>query len=201
MFLWNANKKKIATMAIMVFSVSFFGVSYWQHHKHLEDQMVANNFQLIISAMATGDLLTVKNQANNLIKFSNRTPYPRLSALFLAKLAVINNNLEEAEHNLSLITKQTNKDQIWHIANLRLIKILLLQNKLNEAEAIKNSMEHNLPKSFISRYQELFGDLLLAKNQPQKANFLYRESVKNLPQQIPTTLIDLKIADTDLEND
>ena len=77
---------------------------------------------------------------------------------------------------------------------------IFLQNKLSEVEEIKNSIENKIPESFYSKYQELFGDLLVAKNQKTAANLLYRDAVKHLPQQIPTTLLDLKITETDMEN-
>ena len=198
MFWWQTNGKKFSILVLSLI-VSFSIVKYWQHHKYVVDQRVAKNYQVMVTAMSNNDLTTVKTQGTNLIKFNNRTPYPRLAALFLAKLAIIDNDLELAATNLRLVTKYKNQDQIWHIANLRLIKVLLLQSKFNEIENIKNTIEHKLPKAFASRYQELFGDLLLAKNQKHEANLLYREAVKNLPQQIPTTFLDLKITETDLE--
>ena len=199
MFWWRTNSKKISILVLSLI-ISFGIIKYWQHHKDLEDQRIAKNYQIVLTAMSVNDLVTVRAQCTNLIKFSNRTPYPRWAALFLAKLAEVDNDLEQAAIHLNWIVKHKNQDQLWHIANLRLIKVLLLQNKFSEVENIKNNIEHKLPRSFASRYQELFGDLLLAKNQKHDANMLYREAVKNLPQQIPTVLLDLKITETDTES-
>ena len=199
MYLWQTGGKQIGILALIMV-LGLVVVKYWQHHKQVEDQLVAKNYQIMLSAMSKDDLVTVKNQGIELMKINSHTPYPRFAALFLTKLAEVDNDLETAANHLRWITKQAHKDPIWHIANLRLIKILLLQNKLSEVEEIKNSIENKIPESFYSKYQELYGDLLVAKNQKTAANLLYRDAVKHLPQQIPTTLLDLKITETDMEN-
>lgn len=200
MLLYKNNIKIF--IAVIVSGLLTVGIiKYWQYNNHLEDQLLVKNFQLVLNAMSMGDETTVKNQSLDLIKFGNRTPYPRLAALFLAKIAFNHNDLELAEKNLNFVVQQHKKDPIWHIANLRLIKILLLQNKLPAVEKIKDNMQHDLPKSFASKYQELFGDLLLAKNDKQQANLLYQEAIKNLPEYIPSTLLDFKINSINIEND
>lgn len=200
MLLYKNNIKIfIATIvsALLVLGI----IKYWQYNNHLEDQRIAKNFQIILTAMSMGDETTVKNQSLDLIKFGNRTPYPRLAALFLAKIAFAHNDLEVSEKHLNFVVQQNKKDPIWHIANLRLIKILLLQNKLQAVEKIKDNVERNLPKSFASKYQELFGDFLVAKNDKQQANLLYQEAIRNLPEYIPSTMLDFKINSTNIEND
>lgn len=200
MLLYKKNSKIVIMLITITIILSFCIIKYCQHHKNFEDQLIAKNFQIILSAMLSGDVITVKNQSNDLIKFGNRTPYPRLAALFLAKLAFSNNDLDEAAKFLNLVVQRKVIDPIWHIANLKLIKVLLLQNKLTEVENIKNSIEHKLPMSFASSYQELFGDLLLAKNDKQNANVLYLKAINNFPKQLPTTLLELKINSTNVES-
>jgi predicted negative regulator of RcsB-dependent stress response len=199
MFWWRTNGKKIGSLVLsLIIGLGIF--KYCQHHRYVEDQMVAGDYQTMSTAMFTNDLITVKTQGAKLIKYSNRTPYPRLAALFLAKAAFVDNDLDQAVAHLRWVINNGKQDQLWHIANLRLIKLLLLQNKLTEVETIKNNIEHKLPKGFTGRYQELFGDFLLAKNQKQEANMLYREAIQNLPQQISTVLLDLKVTETDTES-
>lgn len=193
-------KNKFFIAAIFSILLLFGIIKYWQHNNYIKDQRIAKNFQIILTAMFMGDETTVKNQSLDLIKFGNRTPYPRLASLFLAKIAFNNNDLETAEKNLSFVVQQNKQDPIWHIANLRLIKVLLLQNKLQEVETIKSNIEHNVPKSFASKYQELFGDLLLAKNDIKQANLLYQEAINNLPQYMPSTMLDFKLNSTNIEN-
>lgn len=165
---------------------------------HYQDQLVAKNFQTMLFSMSINDVITAKTHGNELLKYSNRTPYPRLSALLLAKLSVIENNLDEAVSKLNLIVKQKKKDSIWHMANLRLAKVLLLQNKLSDA---KNILENGMAqKEFSSQYHELKGDLLFAEQKLAEANKEYTESLKELPQQVIAPWLDLKITETSIED-
>lgn len=195
-----STRVKIFSILIII----FFGIfKYWQHHMQYQDQLVAKNFQTMLFAMSINDTVTARTHGAELLKYSNRTPYPRLAALLLAKLSVIENNLNEAVNKLNLIVtqnelnkknKKDKRDPIWHLANLRLAKVLLLQNKLSD---VKNVLETGMVnQEFSSVYHELNGDLLVAEQKLKEANQAYNEAVKNLPQQINAPWLDLKITDT-----
>lgn len=166
--------------------------SYWRHHRNYQDLLANKNFNMILYAMSVNDNLTVKNNAMELLKYSNRTPYSRLAGLMLAKVFIMENNLIEAEKILNLVFhKQNTKDSIWHLANLRLIKVLLLQNKFSEAE--KNINLGMVAKKFMVSYQELLGDVLVANNKLAEANVQYQQAINNLPENTLAPWLQLKI--------
>ncbi len=166
--------------------------SYWRHHRNYQDLLANKIFDIVLYAMSVNDNLTVKNNAMELLKYSNRTPYSRLAGLMLAKVFIMENNLIEAEKILNLVFhKQNTKDSIWHLANLRLIKVLLLQNKFSEAE--KNINLGIAAKKFMVSYQELLGDLLVANNKLADANVQYQQAINNLPENTLAPWLQLKI--------
>ena len=198
----NSYFANISTMRIKICLISiviiFVVIKYWQHHKFHEDRLVAQNYQTMLQAISVSDFVTVKTYGAELLKYSNRTPYPRLAALLLAKVFMLEDNLDEAAIRLNFVVNKKKKDEIWHLANLRLAKVLLLQNKLSDAKKI---LEIGMTqKKFSGRYQELQGDLLFADHKLMEANKEYQDALKNLPKQVAVPWLDLKITETALED-
>jgi predicted negative regulator of RcsB-dependent stress response len=195
-FFNHLSIKKIVIYCIILASF-FVGINYYKHHINYYNELAAQKFDTMMYAMYNNDSATVDTHGKELLMYSDRTPYPRLAAILLAKVYIEDNKFDQAIEKLELVTKR-NKDQnkrdfIWHIANLRLIKVLLIQGKLEEATKYLNT--GMVDKQFDSRYHELKGDLLLISNNKEAANLEYSMALQGLPSQSIAPWLDLKIAD------
>jgi predicted negative regulator of RcsB-dependent stress response len=183
---------------LLIILVSFGIMKYCWHHRQYQDELAVKKFKIMSYAMSVGDLITANTHGVELLNYSNRTPYPRIAAIFLAKILIVENKLDEAVNNLRLVINQRKKDSIWHIANLRLAKVLLMQNNLSEA---KNVLTLGIAeKKFSSRYHELQGDVLFANQELKAANQEYTKALNNLPQQFIAPWLNLKVAETAIDD-
>lgn len=192
--------KNIFIWLLIIISITFAGFKYISHYKNYKDLAANQKFNVLLLGLEQNDNVTVKLHAKDLLTYSDRTPYPRLGGILLAKVLVTENNLTEAESLLnSIIARGNFNDEIWHLANLRLAKILLMQKKLDlAAKAIKQGLKLN---KFTAKYQELNGDLLLANNQVIDAHQFYQQAAQNLlQQQIISPWLDLKIKETMMDD-
>jgi predicted negative regulator of RcsB-dependent stress response len=190
-----ANISVLRISVYLLIIAGCFGIiKYWRHHLNYQDALAVKKFNFMSYAMSIGDTLTADTYGKELLDYSNRTPYPRLAAVFLAKILMMQNNLDEAAKKLYFVVNQNNKDPIWHLANLKLAKVLLTQNKLSEA---KNILSRGISeKSFSSMYHELQGDLFLANKELTAANLEYNQALKDLPEKAIAPWLDLKILET-----
>jgi predicted negative regulator of RcsB-dependent stress response len=188
--LYGTRIKIYAILTVVIIAV----VQYWHHHKNHANKLAAQKFNMALVAMSANDFLTAKNHNKELLKYSDSTPYPKLAALMLAKIFVQEDNLAAAISTLQTVVDKKSKDNIWHIANLRLIKVLLLANQPKEAQ---NYLALGIKdQKFSSLYYERQGDIFLAKEELNQANNSYHKAVKALPEQTHAAWLDLKIADT-----
>ena len=112
--------------------------------------------------------------SNQLINNYADTPYAALASLALAKAEYENDNIEVATMQLQLAVKHANNDAVKQIANLRLSRIYIEQKKYDEAAAILN-MSHDAVLD--AQYEELKGDLYLAKGDSAQARTAYDKAL------------------------
>jgi len=112
--------------------------------------------------------------ADKLVADYSDTPSAALVSLAIAKYEFEKNNVDAAVIKLQWVIANANDEEIQNIARLRLVRIMLLQNKYDEAEKWL-SAKH--PPAFSSRYEELRGDLYLARGEIDQARIAYDKAI------------------------
>jgi predicted negative regulator of RcsB-dependent stress response len=111
---------------------------------------------------------------NQLINKYADTPYAALSALALAKSEYEKDNIEAATAQLELAKKYADDEVIIQTANLRLVSIYIEQGKYEEASTLLNA-SHD--KAYDAHYEELRGDLHMAKGEKAQARMAYDKAI------------------------
>lgn len=197
-WIWYHKKPLIWFLMLLLLLAGLF--KYVQHYNKHQDIAVNQKFHVLLYAISINDNLTAKMHAEKVLAYSDRTPYPRLAGILLAKVHLIENDLIAAAKVLnSVIARKKQQDQVFELANLRLAKVLLLQNKLVEAEKI---IARGLASGrFNSKYQELSGDLLVISNKLNEANLKYKQALQNLPENTMAPWLELKLQQTASDQD
>ena len=195
---WDIYGTRIKVYALLTI-VILCGTQYWRHHVNYNNKVAAQKFQMALLAMSMHDVVTAKNHSQEVLSYSGSTPYPKLAALMLAKILIEENKLPDAINTLRAVVDKQATDNIWHLANLRLIKALLLAGKTEEAEVYINKGIKD--KKFASLYHERQGDMFVANQELTKANKAYALAATELPGQVHSAWLDLKIADTNISGD
>jgi predicted negative regulator of RcsB-dependent stress response len=102
------------------------------------------------------------------------TPYAALVSLAQAKYEFEHGNIDSALMHLRWASENSTESDVQHVANLRLARILIAQKKYDEAEAVLLAA---YPSAFTAGYEELKGDLYVAKGEIGQARVAYDKAI------------------------
>ena len=114
------------------------------------------------------------NKADVIRNDYSDTPYAALVSMAQAKYEYEKGDAEAALMHLRWASEHAKEVDVQHVANLRLARILLAQKKYDEAESILLA-DH--PAGFSAGYEELKGDLYVAKGEIAQARVAYDKAI------------------------
>lgn len=170
---WKDNYFSLIA-GIVIGAVVLAGYKYWTESKQNQAQQASVIYSKILSSSNDKAKNTEILQAD----FSG-TPYAALATLLLAKDNVNNNEIEKAILQLKWVIDNNNDEGIQHLAQQRLARIYLSKNNIESAEALIKGVKAN---GFATGYNEIRGDINLAKNLPVQAKENYRLALSSLAQ-------------------
>ena len=170
---WKDNAVSLIA-GIVIGIIVIAGFRYWTETKKSQAQQASVIYSVIL---ASGND-KAKNTEILKADFSS-TPYAALAVLLLAKDYVDNNMIEKAISQLKWVVDNNHDDGIQHIAQQRLARLYLAQNNIESAEALIAGIKAS---SFSAAYNEIRGDINLAKNLPVQAKENYRLALTALKQ-------------------
>jgi predicted negative regulator of RcsB-dependent stress response len=174
--------------------IVIFGWRFYQRHKTRVGQAAS-----IVYTRMTIDILNNQwqdaiEQANLLRKDFARTPYAKIAALTLAKHAVLQHNLDEAVAQLHWAAKHASSSIIEQLANLRLARVYITQNKMPEALKL---LTHVKGQSLAGLVAETKGDAYVKLGQRDEAREMYQLALKEIPQADKIRpILQMKLSDT-----
>ena len=172
---WKEN----ATSLILGVSIGAMSLGGWSYYVESKNDHRNEASDIYIS-------LAKQVQANNIddasIKKADQltteyadTPYAALSSLTMATYEFNKGNADEAITRLQWIDKNAREEEIKHIARLRLAGIFISQKKYDDAQAWL-TLEH--PAAFNARYEELKGDVFVARGEIEQARIAYDKAIE-----------------------
>ncbi|GAC1304497.1 MAG: YfgM family protein [Steroidobacteraceae bacterium] len=170
-----------------------FGYRFYDTRRNDIALRAAGEFQEISAALATNDEARVKQAAAALIKEYPASPYADQAKLVLARMAVDSGKLADARAPLTDVMNDSKDDELKHIARLRLARVLIADNKADQALQM---LTVAAPGAFAGSYHEVRGDAFYAKNDTQGAITEYKAALASGDPASPESgLLQLKMAD------
>ena len=102
------------------------------------------------------------------------TPYAALASMAQARFEYENGQADAALTHLRWASENASEIDVQHVARLRLARILIAQKQYDEAETILLA-EH--PSGFDAGYEELKGDLFVARGDVAQARVAYEKAI------------------------
>ena len=171
---WKEN----GTSLIVGLFVGVSGLFGWRYYVDQNNSHAMQASDLYMQVMQSAALNSVDDKTidinNKLINEFSDTPYAALSSLALAKSEYEKSNIDAATAQLEIAVKHASNDVIKQIANLRLAKVYIEQSKYDEALALL-SLSH--AAAYDAQYEELKGDLYLAKGDMALARAAYDKAI------------------------
>jgi predicted negative regulator of RcsB-dependent stress response len=134
------------------------GDLYYQVAEHVNNKREA-------AAMEITDKLITEYKA---------TPYSSMASLLMARYEYEQSRIEEATKQLDWVVKNSGQPELQNIARLRLARVHLASKEYDLAESL---LTVNHPAAFDAVFEELKGDIYLAKNQLAEARIAYDKAI------------------------
>lgn len=171
---WKEN----STSLVVGLFLGVSGLFGWRYYVDQNNFHAVQASDLYMQVMQSAALNTVDDKIidinNKLINEFSDTPYAALSSLALAKAEYEKDNIDGAIAQLELAVKHASDDVIKQIASLRLVKTYIEQSKYDEALVLLN-LPH--AAAYDSQYEELKGDLYMAKGDVALARTAYDKAI------------------------
>lgn len=177
----------LGTMLGIIFAiVASIGWHYWQQARENNAVNATIQYESLLNAsMSKSNIATVESIAKGLLQNYPQTPYASLAALQLAKQAVNQNNLLEAETKLMWVIQHGKSGSLRAVARIRLARVLLAENQPEHALKILDENDNSVyqPRVLEEKGDILFhlGNLSSALQNYLAAEKLFSESAIDQP--------------------
>jgi predicted negative regulator of RcsB-dependent stress response len=195
--------QKLFAIVITIVVISVVSGGYWRHHTQVQSVQASDLYQEMLAADFQQQHDSVVVKGKKLMDEFSDTPYSQLAALLLAKGAVAEDSLDKAEEYLHWVIKQSaSKDLSRHIATERLARVM--QQRGNTDAALTMMLAAKADSAYETLFQEIIGDLYLAKGDLKQAKAAYINAITKVPTgaQIPLLqmkLMDLGVSDAEIQ--
>jgi predicted negative regulator of RcsB-dependent stress response len=177
--LWKEYGIAITLGALIAMTVSV-GWRFYQRYNTRKSEQASLIYERMASDVMQHQITDAKTQSDILIHKFSKTPYATLASFTLAKLAVEQNQLDEAVQHLNWIIQHSHNKDFKQIARIRLARVYLSQNETKKA---LQTLEQVDSFAFQGLIAEVRGDVYTHLGQIDKARNIYQEALKQLPEQ------------------
>lgn len=176
---WNDNGRSTAAAVILALAAGF-GWQGWKGHQQGQLEAASDSYQAMLEAMSAAQQSPEQGQlgislAEQIKSEYSGSSYARFAALHLARLAVENNDLGEAQAQLRWVLGKADKgSDTEQIARLRLARVLAASGDGEQALAILSQGEAG---PYEASYAVARGDILLSGGSIEQARQAYTEAL------------------------
>ncbi len=170
---WWENYGKWVIFAVVLGVALGFGWRYWQKQQIDQRQQASLLYQQLVQADIQKKNEPVLQLSTEISKRYPHSTYAVLANLMAAKTAVDQNNNDMAVQKLQWVIEHSKNASIRQIARLRKSRVLLAQNKPDEALKLLSTVDD---KVFQPAVDEVMGDIYLAQGNYDKARQAYQSA-------------------------
>jgi len=174
---WNENGKSLIITVVVVLA-GYFGWNSYQENQRVQGEAAASIYQQLMSKatkplneQTEADKTELETVAAQLKAEYPDSLYAQFASLYLAKFAIEANNFDGAATELAALVETNNASPVTYLAQVRLARVWIQQNKLDDALALVATTPE---ESFTVQYEETKGDILFAKGELAAARDAYQ---------------------------
>lgn len=172
---WNENGRSTVAAIVIALAASF-GWQGWQRHQEGQQAAASDLYQAMLQAGSEGEQRQAALALADKLKadFGGST-YAQFAALHLARLAVENNDLAEAQAQLRWVLGRAEKGgDTEQVAQLRLARVLAAGGDADQALAI---LTQGGQGPYQASYAAARGDILLGLERRDEAREAYTQAL------------------------
>lgn len=165
------------------------GWNTWTNLKAGRQEHASALYTAVRQAATNKDPGELQLRSEALLDAYGSSTYADLTRLMLARASLEQDDVDGATTYLQQIIDGDGQELV-DIARLRMARILISQERLDEAELQINSVSNI---SFTAEQDELRGDLFLARDQPERARDAYQAALAALGDSANRSLVEMKL--------
>lgn len=186
---WKENGKAIIFGIVLGLSI-IIAVPLWRNHQAAQAEKASDIYVQFENAINAKEAATAKARVLTLKNEYGGTPYAVMAALGMAKYYVEQGDFKTAEETLLWAVDNASEEVFMHIAQIRLLTILLKNNKLDE---VAQRLAKIKGTAFSADYAEIRGDMYVKQQQYVKAKQAYQLALANMQQNKRREFIEMKL--------
>ncbi len=175
--MWNKYGRFLLA-SIAISAMLLVSWHWWQQRQENIGNQASISYQQMLRHATNKDAVAVAATAQHILSEYGKTPYATFAAFFLAKQAIADKKLDNAEQHLQWVLQNTKKPEFKQIGRLRLARVLAAKTQYDAALQI-------LSKSDVATYdplvQGLRGDIYAAMGKQQQAQQAYQSALADFP--------------------
>ncbi|MBT8123989.1 MAG: tetratricopeptide repeat protein [Gammaproteobacteria bacterium] len=171
---WRQNGMAVVGGAVLGIS-ALVGWRGWNWYQEKQATEASDIFAVVQEAANKNDTTALQKQTNILRDNYASTPYAPLAILHQAKNQIEQGENAAAEESLRWVLKNSKQDTVQNVARLRLARLLIADNKVDEAQAMVNS---GMTDAYASLTNEIRGDIFVAKGEIEQAKEAYDQAMQ-----------------------
>lgn len=190
---WQENGRYVIG-GILLGVALLAGWNYWQSANKTAELEASTLYEELLERVADGDVEPAEAAAANLYGNYGSTPYAAQARLALARLYMDKGRDQDAAMVLRALLEARGNEQLKPVARLRLARVLLYQDKAQEAIEL---LEGQAESAFAARFHEALGDAYVALGRFDEAAKAYAVAISDDPTRLTVdrTLVQMKIND------
>lgn len=171
---WKQNGLAIIGGAVLGIS-ALLGWRGWGLYQGKQATEASDIFAVVQEAVASNDINALNKQVNNLSTNYASTPYASLAVLHQAKIQIEREDNVVAEESLRWVLNNSKQDSVQDVARLRLARLLIADNKVDQALEMANSV---ISDAYASLVNEIRGDIFVVKGEIEQAKGAYDQAMQ-----------------------
>ncbi len=189
---WLKQYGPTVVLGIVLALIMTAGWRYWQNYHNKVLMHASNVYDEMLALRAQNNENGSIVQAKKLLAHYRRTPYADMASLLLARDAVLKKDYPEAIKQLDTVMDRSKNASLREIARIRIARILLTEQKADEALAL---LKKTNDKNYIGLIDEVRGDAYLIKQDPNAARKAYQLALQELPNaEVTRPILEMKYA-------
>lgn len=187
---FKEHGKKILTVVLVLATIGLVG-RYWFHHTEVVKIEASEEYTSMLMSQSQNDDQSSKIKAEAIIRDYSKTPYASLAGLFLAKLAIEQDNKDEALSHLQRVVAQGTVEEFSLVARVRAARIYISEKEYDKAFAMVSIEQTD---GYSPLLEELKGDIYRAQDQMEKAKEAYEHALSlSIEKKLENPLLMLKV--------
>lgn len=166
---WKENWMSLFGGALIGVAI-LVGGKYWKDSRDAHHEAASAEFEMLMQFLSTDKLDEASDKGAVLLGQYSDTPYAGMASLAMAKIKLEKADLVAATSHLRWAIENVEQPEIKNEATIRLARVYLADNKLDDALDVLNKMN---PGPFKAMVEELKGDIYVAKGEEAKARTAY----------------------------